>query len=282
VLVENNKKEIEKLYEELQHKVEKELRSRDANRPELQRKSQIHQIQITKEINIIEKDREELTVNYLKTIAKYNQRVEGMKKEIHDSQQQIQTLKLTLNFLLTDQQNYYLDILRKGIDVRSEGLCWTVKKLIELNCHLDPSMFPKNLDHEQIDYILSLSYKHIEIQQLKGILRVLKQKQQDIRINQNNELFGVRPKSKQTMSNFFQSFTSTTPKTHMSMTKTNLSKQMLTMFDTLNKNEATKENYEQRMEDAQVKNFLTKIDGIVENLKKKIKMHKEHHAKYSV
>jgi hypothetical protein len=232
------------------------LRSRDANRPELQKKSQIHQIQITKEINLIEKDREELSVNYLRTIAKYNQRVEDMKKEINDTQQQLQTLKFTLNFLLKDQRNYYLDILKKGIDVRSEGLCWVVKKLIELNSHLDHSMFPKNLDHEQIDYILTLSYKHVEIQQLKGILKVLKEKQKSMRISQTNEIFGVKPQSKKTLTNFFQSFSSMTPKSHMSTTKaTTLSKQMLTMFETLNKNESTKENYEQRMEDAHVKVF---------------------------
>jgi hypothetical protein len=229
------------------------MKTRDANRTEITKKSHIHQIEITKEINSIENDKYELTVNYMRTAEKYNKRLEDKKIELQGMQQQLYTLKFTLNFLIKDQRNYYTDILKKGIDVRSEGLCWVVKKLIELNAHLDASMFPKNLDHEQVDYILTFSYKLIEIQQLKVILRVLKDKQKSMRINQANEIFNVKHQSKETMSNFFSSFNTTTPKSGMNITRSTISKNMMTIFETINKNEASKENYEQRMEDAQVK-----------------------------
>jgi hypothetical protein len=39
----------------------------------------------------------------------------------------------------------------------------------------------------------------------------------------------------------------------MNITRSTISKNMMTIFETINNNEASKENYEQRREDAQVK-----------------------------
>lgn len=95
--------------------------------------------------------------------------------------EEIKKTKITLENLMKEQTNYYLDLLMKGIDVRNEGLCWIIRRLIELNAKFDANSFPKFLEASQVEYIISLSQKQIEAIQLKIILKVLKEKKQKMR-----------------------------------------------------------------------------------------------------
>lgn len=103
-------------------------------------------------------------------------KIEKINKEMAVLDSEIKVIKSNLHFLYTKQREYYLDLLQKGIDVRSEGLTWIVQRLIELNYVIDNSIFPRFIDSHQIDYLIFISYKSIEISQMKILMRTLRSK----------------------------------------------------------------------------------------------------------
>ena len=68
---------------------------------------------------------------------------------------------------MNEHRKYYFEILKKGIDVRQEGLSWVLQKLIELKAFIENSKFPKFLNSQQIDYLLTIAYKKHELSKLK-------------------------------------------------------------------------------------------------------------------
>ena len=93
-------------------------------------------------------------------------------------------LKYTFKELNNQQTQYYLNILKKGVDTRTEGLSWVVKRLMELNIPIDSSIFPGFLDQEQIEYIIQISKLGFESAQLKQILDNLRSRQNEVSINE--------------------------------------------------------------------------------------------------
>ena len=90
-------------------------------------------------------------------------------------------LKFVYFSMLQEQRLYYLNILKNGYDVRYEGLVWCVKHLLEMDTNLEYYHFPKFLDHEQIDYLISQSKSYLMENLLTLTLHVLKQKQKERR-----------------------------------------------------------------------------------------------------
>ena len=90
-------------------------------------------------------------------------------------------LKFVYFTMLHKQRLYYLNILKNGYDVRYEGLVWCVRHLLEMDTNLEYFHFPKFLDHEQIDYLISQGKSYLMESFLTLILHVLKQKQKEIR-----------------------------------------------------------------------------------------------------
>lgn len=124
-------------------------------------------------------------------IRKYTDQFELIKKElttmIDKNKEEVETVaKEHFNYQLLfqtkskDQRNYYLQILNQGLDTRSEGLSWVIKRLIELNVTLENYHFPNFMDSEQIDYLLEISRLGFESYQLKVILKTLKNRQRKI------------------------------------------------------------------------------------------------------
>jgi len=95
-------------------------------------------------------------------------------------------LKYIFKELNNQQTQYYLNILKKGTDTRTEGLSWVVKRLMELNIPIDNSIFPGYLDQEQIDYIIQISKLGFECAQLKQILEALRNRQSGVKIKGKN------------------------------------------------------------------------------------------------
>ena len=71
----------------------------------------------------------------------------------------MRTLKVRVNNRMNEHRKYYFEILKKGIDVRQEGLSWVLQKLIELKAPIENSKFPKFLNPQQIDYLLTITNK---------------------------------------------------------------------------------------------------------------------------
>lgn len=93
---------------------------------------------------------------------------------------EIENLNNSINSILREQQNYYLSILKRGYDVRRTGLSWVIVRLVELKIELIDSNFPNFLENSHIDYLLSYSFKEVECNQYKLILKAMKERQIEV------------------------------------------------------------------------------------------------------
>ena len=118
---------------------------------------------------------------------KYSKSLQEKKEMLDAARNEIKRLKSIYHYLCQDQKTYYSEILKLGIDVRTEGLIWVVKKLIELKTHLEYSMFPHFLNNSHIDYLIKFSYKTIELNLLKLAGKTYRLKKDRIR-NEKSEI----------------------------------------------------------------------------------------------
>ena len=133
-----------------------------------------NKIQLKKELN---KQMEELS----KSKEKINEELDICKNELS-------YMKLVYINLVKNQRNYYLDVLKKGYDVRDEGLIWVVKRLLEIQTKLEYHHFPKFLDHNQIKYIIEVANLSLEEAQLKIILKIVEKKRNGIQNSVNKQV----------------------------------------------------------------------------------------------
>ena len=125
----------------------------------------------------------------LEMIYRQQMRVINAKKDILDSKHKkikqkiseynimLKKYKSNLDLHIQTLSGYYYQILKKGIDVRSKGLCWVIVKLMELNAHVDKHYFPQFLDDDQISFILRVGIKIYELSELLKLFQILKDKQ---------------------------------------------------------------------------------------------------------
>ncbi len=140
---------------------------------------------------IQQKDSELININqeYEDAKSKYLNSIQEKKSIMQGLESDLKELKNNMTTILEDQRKYFIDILKKGIDSRREGLGWVVKKLIELNTLMEYSIFPRFLDHSQVDYLMKISYKQIECFQLKLIFKALKKSQN--KLLKNTKIFFI-------------------------------------------------------------------------------------------
>ena len=106
-----------------------------------------------------------------------NKELKTLQNNVKIIEEEIKKIKVRISSRIIEQRKYFFDILKKGIDVRKEGLSWVIIKLIELNGFFEESKFPKFLNNSQIDYLLKISYKQYELNELLKLFYVLKDKQ---------------------------------------------------------------------------------------------------------
>lgn len=204
----------------------------------------------------LNKEYENAKHNYLNKI----QEKKVIMKSIED---ELRELKINMNNLLDDQRKYFIEILKKGIDSRREGLCWVVKKLIELNTQIEYCMFPRFLDHSQIDYLLRISYKEIECYQLKLIFKALKKSQKKLKKDKN-----LVDSFTNTCRNFFSPNSRLNQKNFDGNNKNNkfrgsyffqisFSEKLVTVFERIIRNnmKLTKNSDQSKLDDIEVKNL---------------------------
>ena len=113
---------------------------------------------------------------------------ENINEELDIFKNEIAYMKLVYINLVKSQRIYYLDLLKKGYDVRGEGLIWVVKRLLELQTKLEFHHFPKFLDNNHIKYIIEMANLSLEETQLKTILKIIEKKRDDIQSSVNNKV----------------------------------------------------------------------------------------------
>ena len=120
-------------------------------------------------------------------IKKYEKYFENIQKELNDLIKSINQKLLKLNIdnsglkkiykeLCYNETQYYLALLRKGRDTRKDGLCWIIKRLMELNIPITHNIFPKFLDKDQISYIIKMGKLEYEKIQLKTLIERIKER----------------------------------------------------------------------------------------------------------
>ncbi len=107
--------------------------------------------------------------------------IEEINKDINQMKEEIKRGKMRLNQRIQAMRQYYFDILKHGIDVRRNGLVWVIVQLITLKSFIEKSHFPIFLNDLQIDYLLTISYKQYDINELIKLFQILKEKQKSFR-----------------------------------------------------------------------------------------------------
>ena len=113
------------------------------------------------------------TEEFEKTKEEYNKKLQLINEEQG-------YLKFVYYSMVQNQRLYYFNILKSGYDVRYDGLVWCVKNLIEMNTNLEYFHFPKFLNNEQIDYLISQAKSYLMENLLTLTLRILKKKQKKV------------------------------------------------------------------------------------------------------
>ena len=133
----------------------------------------------------------QVIINHIKKLDedKENLRkeMEYKNKKILNIENELRKLKLKVNSRVAEHKRYYFDILKKGIDVRREGLSWILVKLIELKAFIEHSKFPKFLNTKQIEYLLKIAYKQYELSELVKLFTILTNRQKNLKENLNEK-----------------------------------------------------------------------------------------------
>lgn len=118
-------------------------------------------------------------------------RIEFLGGELEETIEKIEKTKIKLSQRINTLTHYYFDILKKGFDVRCNGLVWVIVKLISLKANITYENFPNFLTNEQIQYLLKISYLTFDIRELINLLNILKKKQQKLKDENfhKNEIF---------------------------------------------------------------------------------------------
>ena len=141
------------------------------------------------ERNNLEYKIKELFKQYQTELKKLEDLKNKKKREIDILKEEENYIKLVKLSILSSQKEYFLDILKKGYDVRKNGLVWCVKFLLELQTDLEYFHFPKFLNHQECDYLIEQANIALEITQLKIIVKVMKEKNEKSSVEKKYEYF---------------------------------------------------------------------------------------------
>ena len=139
-------------------------------------------------------EKNSLDKKHKKEILTINEKKNEIKNEMNKRDDKIKKIskelskaKNYLNEHIQSLSDYYYQILKKGIDVRRNGLSWVVIKLMELNAFIDYQHFPNFLDMHQIEYLMKIGAKIYEVKELIKLFQLLKQKEKIIKEKHYNE-----------------------------------------------------------------------------------------------
>ena len=79
------------------------------------------------------------------------------KDKIRRSEREIDKAEKQLLKCIKSMKSYYLDILKKSIDIREEGLIWVIRRLLRINYKPKKLDFPDFIDEKTYKYIIQIS-----------------------------------------------------------------------------------------------------------------------------
>ena len=101
--------------------------------------------------------------------------------KIKEKQMKFKKSKDKFNEKVKFLKEYYYQILKKGLDVRKDGLSWVVVKLSELHAFIDKNHFPAFLSSSEIDYLMKVGIKKYELSELIKLFQLLRNTQKKLK-----------------------------------------------------------------------------------------------------
>ena len=188
--IENDRKLIRKLSEEGQNYNSSDKDIDINNNMESYAKKNLFNFSSDKKIFkrnylLVRKRKNTIVSNTLSNIRKKRIELIGNIKEnnliIKEKQIKLKKSKEKFNEKAKFLKEYYYQILKKGLDVRKDGLSWVVAKLIELNAFIDKNHFPSFLSSSEIDYLMTIGIKKYELSELIKLFQLLKNTQKKLK-----------------------------------------------------------------------------------------------------
>jgi hypothetical protein len=105
-----------------------------------------------------------------------NNKINVIDERINKLSEELRIAKNNFNEHIQSLSDYYYQILKKGFDVRRNGLSWVIIKLMELNAFIDYSHFPNFLDAHQINYLMRIGAKVYEVKELIKLFQLFKKR----------------------------------------------------------------------------------------------------------
>ena len=104
---------------------------------------------------LIFKDKSNLNLPHIN----FNKRKNAIfnKDKIRRTEREIDKTEKQLLKCIKSLQNYYLDILKKSVDIREEGLIWVIRRLLRINYKPKKLDFPYFIDEKTYKYIMQIS-----------------------------------------------------------------------------------------------------------------------------
>ena len=101
--------------------------------------------------------------------------------KIKEKQMKFKKSKDKFNEKVKFLKEYYYQILKKGLDVRKDGLSWVVVKLSELHAFIHKNHFPAFLSSSEIDYLMKVGIKKYELSELIKLFQLLRNTQKKLK-----------------------------------------------------------------------------------------------------
>jgi hypothetical protein len=98
--------------------------------------------------------------------AEIRTQIEGNVEKVAELGQALKATKRLLKALKEEQVQHYYNLLKEGLDTRSEGLSWIVQSLWQLGKSTPSDIFPSYLEAETITVILTIAEKYQQISDL--------------------------------------------------------------------------------------------------------------------
>jgi hypothetical protein len=138
----------------------------------------------------LRKSKRDLHENYVETIEKIQSSLDNFQTALELHQQHKRSCQKELKDLQESLINFYCMNLKEGMDLREDGIRWTIKALWNMKQAVPISTFPRYLDDESSYYLLSMAEKDLEISMLKDRLKELRE---EIKKDNLNSSFGKTP-----------------------------------------------------------------------------------------
>ena len=179
ILIQNNTKtKAEKEYEERMNEITTKETKHTLSMHSVKGRKR-HEVPEEKDYFIIKetlrKTKRELHAGFIETIEKLQNGLDKSQHSLDVYQEHKRTCQKELKDLQESLINFYCRNLKDGMDLRPDGIRWTIKALWTMKQPVPISSFPRYLDDESAHFLLTMAGKDLEIEILRKRLDELRE-----------------------------------------------------------------------------------------------------------